>query len=229
MDGDRKRLKGIQAARRLLQNPCAYIEDVEEEKAKIRHSALYLSGDPYASLAEWEGDDDEATISLAEALQRPWPALMLHPLQEHRPKQQLVLGLRRAQQRGGNPYATLAKLDGDDELGSPLLVVGYEDPVTTTPKTFREFLSKTDFRSECIRIFLPYVPPHLPRRIPQHQRDFIARNERRSGKARYRLVESLRRYDLSTTFGIAPQFNREHSQGLSEKKLRQLESQVVDD
>jgi hypothetical protein len=172
MVGNRTRLEALQAARKALQNPCAYIEDVEEERAKVEHSALFRTGNPYATLAAWDGEDDQVVAP------------------SHAPRHQ----------------AHQARSE-----------------------TFVDFLSKADFRSECIRIFLPYVPPHLPRRIPQHQRDFIARNERRSGKARYHLVEALRRYDLSTTPGIAPQFNREHSQELSEQKLRQIEAKVADD
>lgn len=172
MAGNRTRLEALQAARKALQNPCAYIEDIEEEKAKAEHSALFLTGNPYATLAGWDGSDYEQVVAL----------------------------------------------DGAPEQASQ-----------APPAAFKEFLSKADFRSECIRIFLPYVPPHLPRRIPQYQSDFIARNERRSGKARHRLVGSLRRYDLSTTAAIAPQFNREHSRELSEQKLRQIEAQVADD
>lgn len=222
-------MEQLQAARELLQNPCAYVEDVEEEKAKIkRHSALHLSGNPYASLAEWGGDDDESIVS--KDSQRLWLAEARHSPQKPLPSPQLDLNLLPAQQPSGNPYASLSESDDGAEPMSPLLIgVGHEAEATAPPKTFREFLSKADFRSECIRVFLPYVPPYLPRRIPQHQRDFIARNECRSGRARFRLVESLRRYDLSTTPSIAPQFNREHSLGLSEKKLRQIEAEVGDD
>ncbi len=76
---------------------------------------------------------------------------------------------------------------------------------------------------------MPYVPPHLPHRLPQHQRDFIARVERRSGKARHNIVEAVRRYDLSTTPGIAQQFNREHSDHWDERKLRAIEAQISDE
>ncbi|MGH9419643.1 MAG: hypothetical protein ACRD3J_06700 [Thermoanaerobaculia bacterium] len=132
--------------------------------------------------------------------------------------------------RIGNPYATLAAWDGSDDASAIVPSADADSHIDTVrPETFKEFLSKADFRSECIRIFLPYVPSHLPRRVSQHQRDFIARNERRSGKARYCLVKELRRYDLSTTHGIAPQFNREHSQELSEQKLREIEVLVGDD
>ena len=165
-------IDAIRAARKLLGNQYAYIEYLEapEEPAPAR-STLHLSENPYATLAQWDGND-----------------------------------------------APSAELAGET----------VPTPVVALQQTFREFLSKADFRSECIRIFMPYVPPYQAQRIPQHQKDFIARNERRSGKARYRLVEAIRRYDLSTTPGIRPQFNREHPEDLSERKLRQIEAQVGD-
>jgi len=132
--------------------------------------------------------------------------------------------------RTEDPYATLAGWDGEDDAPvAPLSeaeVAAVQRPAATT---IREFLSKSDFRSECTRIFLPYVPPHLPRRVPQHQKDFIARNEQRSGKVRYHVAEALRRYDLSTTPGIAPQFNREHQDHWGEQKLRQIEAKIPDE
>ena len=165
-------MDAIRAARKLLQNPCAFIEDLEEEAEAIEaseRSPLHRTQNPYATLAAWDGSD-------------------AHALREER--------------------ATT---------------------VLAQAATFKEFLSKADFRSECIRIFLPYVPPHLPRRVPQHQRDFIGRNERRSGKVRHRLAAALRRYDLSTTPGIAPQFNREHQDHWDERKLRVIEAQFPDE
>lgn len=163
-----KRLDAIGRARVLLQNPYAYIEDLEGETEAPVRSPLHLTENPWATLAAYNGDDAAAELATPRVDPEPRP-------------------------------------------------------------TFKEYLSKSDFRSECIRIFSPYVPPHLPRRIPQHQKDFIARNEQRSGKVRHRLVDSLRRYDLSTTPSLAPQFNREHLDDLSEKKLRQIEALVGDD
>ena len=163
----------IRAARKRLENPHAYIEDLEEEAEK-----------------------------------RAAPA-------------------RSALNRSENPYATLALWDGDDGGEQRPAVV--PEPPAPRPATIREYLSKADFRSELNRIFMPYVPPHMPRRLPQHQRDFIARNEGRSGKARHRIAEALRRYDLSTTPGIAQQFNREHVDHWDERKLRAIEAQVSDD
>lgn len=155
-----------------LGNPYAFIEDLEEEaeaRAAPARSALHRSGNPYASLAAWDGDDgDEQRQALAP-------------------------------------------------------------PPAPRPATIREFLSKEDFRAEASRIFMSYVPPHLPRRLPQHQRDFIARNHARSGKVRHRIIQALRRYDLSTTPGIAQQFNREYKDHWDERKLRAIEAQVSDD
>jgi hypothetical protein len=137
---------------------------------------------------------------------------------------------RSALYRSGNPYATLAGWDGsEDGIASASVLVPQVKAPSAPIRSIKEELSKADFRAECQRIFLPYVPPHLPRRIPQHQRDFIARNERRSPSVRFRLAESLRRYDLSSTPGISPQFNRELPIEISDLKLRRLEAEVPDE
>jgi hypothetical protein len=169
MTVEKRPMGTIRAARRLLQDPYAYIEDLEDGAEAAARSPLHLTE---------------------------------------------------------NPWATLAALDGDETAEIALALSS--QPTVATP-TVREFLSKSDFRSECIRIFLPYVPPHLPRRAPQHQRDFIARNEQRPGKARFQLIKALRRYDLSSTPGIAPQFNREHTNQWDDRKLRQIEAQIPDE
>ena len=162
-------IDAIRAIRKRLENPYAYSEDLEEHA----RSALYLSENPYATLAGWDGVEDGISSEGVTALQSNAP------------------------------------------------------PAPT--RSIRFELSKADFRAECQRIFLPYVPPHLPRRIPQHQRDFIARNERRSPGVRFRLAQSLKRYDLSSTPGISPQFNRELPIEISELKLRRLEAEVPDE
>lgn len=172
MVDEKRSMDVIRAARKLLQDPYAFIEDLEEEaeaRAAPVRSALHRSENPYASLAAWDGDD------------------------------------------------------GNDQQQAPA------QSLTARPATTREYLSKEDFLAEANRIFMPYVPPHLPRRLPQHQRDFIARNKTRSGKARHRIAQALRRYDLSTTPGIAQQFNREYKDHWDERKLRAIEAQVSDD
>ena len=166
---EKRPISVIRAARKGLENPYAHSEDLEEHA----QSALFRSGNPYATLAGWDGAEDGGqieTIVTPRAAARP-------PLK----------------------------------------------------RSIKAELSKADFRSECQRIFFPYVPPHLPRRIPQHQRDFIARNERRSPSVRFCLAQSLRRYDLSNTPGISPQFNRELPVEISELKLRRLEAEIPDD
>lgn len=168
-------------------------------------------------------------MSLLESLRRPFRKVRTSPDREPQRQAQLFLDAKPSAHTSGNPYGTLASLDdGSDEPATQTITIALPTGQARTD-SFKTFLSKADFRSECRRIFLPYVPPYLPRRIPRHQSDFIARNEQRSGKARHLLVESLRRYDLSTTSGIAPQFNREHSQELSERKLRDIEAQVLND
>lgn len=190
---------------------------------------LIPGGNPYASLANQDGDDDdEPTMSLLESLRRPFRKVTATPHGESGLQAQLFLDTHFSAHTSGNPYGTLAGL-GDDSDEPAIQVTIKNTASQTHVDSFKAFLSKVDFRSECRRIFLPYVPPHLPRRIPQHQSDFIARNERRSGKARYFLVESLKRYDLSTTSSIAPQFNREHSHELSERKLREIEAKIRND
>lgn len=166
---EKRPIDSIRAIRKRLEDPYAYAEDLEEHS----RSALYRSGNPYATLAGWDGVED------------------------------------------GVP-------------SEPVVAPRAKAPSALRQSTKVE-LSKADFRAECQRIFLPYVPPHLPRRIPQHQRDFIARNERRSPGVRFRLAQSLKRYDLSSTPGISPQFNRELPIEISELKLRRLEAEVPDE
>lgn len=169
MAHEKRPIDAIRAIRKRLEDPYAYAADLEE----YPRSALYRSGNPYATLAGWDGVED------------------------------------------GVPNDTI----GVPQAKAPL----------ARARSIKVELSKADFRAECQRIFLPYVPPHLPRRIPQHQRDFIARNERRSPSGRFRLAQSLKRYDLSSTPGISPQFNRELPVEISELKLRRLEAEMLDD
>jgi hypothetical protein len=173
----------IRASRVLLENPYAYIEDLED----------------------WVDAPDVFRAEPVVFAPKPTAAREAHIVPRNEALTQSIPYL------SGNPYASLAS--GDEE----------EDRPAEKPRSLREEISKADFRSECTRIFMPYIPPHLPRRMLQHHRDFIARNERRSPNERYRVLAGLKRYDLSSTPGITPQFNRELRGELSEEKLRRIE------
>jgi hypothetical protein len=66
------------------------------------------------------------------------------------------------------------------------------------------------------------------RRIRDHHRDFILRNELSSATKRYRVLQELRRYDLSAVHGIQAHFNRERDV-FTEAKLRSIENDVGND
>ena len=83
-------------------------------------------------------------------------------------------------------------------------------------------LSKTEFQSACRAIFRYYIPAIENGRLRGHHREFITRNESRSGEKRFRLFSELRRYDLSSIPGINPQFNRERD-ALTGAKLWEIE------
>ena len=60
----------IRAARKLLENPYAHVEHLEEEaelSAAAARSPLHRTEDPYATLAGWDGEDDAPVAPLSEA------------------------------------------------------------------------------------------------------------------------------------------------------------------
>lgn len=89
-------------------------------------------------------------------------------------------------------------------------------------QTPRSSISKEDFAEGCRRIFRMYVPPEEGNKLRPYYRDFILRNQNQSSEQRFRILEELRKYDLSTTGNLKPQFNR-GQELLTQRKLQQVE------
>lgn len=122
-----------------------------------------------------------------------------------------------------NPYAYYSVFDVQED-GQPPVVAG---PVATVARRLQgECLSKKDFQAGCHRIFRQYVPFAEGRRLRPQYRDFIARNECRSAEQRFRLLEALRKYDISASGNLKPHFNREQEL-LTTAKLRQIEETAL--
>ena len=125
--------------------------------------------------------------------------------------------------RLGNPYASLSVAveveQGVHEIGVPAVTVSASDVPNAS-------ISKQDFEGECRRIFRQYIPALEKGRLRPHHRAFITRNHSRSPALRYRLLEQLRKYDLSHIRGLQIQFNREREE-LTAGKLTQIERAVI--
>ena len=94
-----------------------------------------------------------------------------------------------------------------------------------SPKGANRQISKRDFQDGCRRILLQYTPPDEGPVLRQHYRDFISRNENRSPEQRFRFLNELGKYDISTSGNFKPQFNREQEL-LTARKLEQIERAV---
>jgi hypothetical protein len=86
--------------------------------------------------------------------------------------------------------------------------------------------SKSEFESECRRIFRQYIPILENGRLRDHYKAFIARNASRSPTIRHGILAQMRTYDLSGIRGFEARFNREKDP-LTEEKLQQIEDKVL--
>lgn len=155
--------------------------------------------------------------------------------------------------RSENPYASIGVMDDPDvhsesvfseqeraygrELQNQYVWLslrnnGDPSPITAATvkrkKATEESLSKVEFRARCRQIFKYYIPALEQGRLRSHHRDFITRNESRSGTARHRLLQQLEKYNLSNVPGLNAHFNRERD-SLTEAKLRMVEQSIKDD
>lgn len=183
---------------------------------KERRARLYLRklGNPYAA-DQIEGlpESPATTQAVGESAQSRAVA----------PQQVELFGKTSATsvppaERSGNPYASLAS-DVAEFTDEGERVVKRCDTAAT---------SAAEFESTCRRIFAFYIPALERGRLRAEHRDFISRNRSRSGRVRYRLLQALRRYDLSDILGIQPQFNRE-SDLLTLQKLKEIERSIGED
>ncbi|MBS0379461.1 MAG: hypothetical protein JSS29_13310 [Proteobacteria bacterium] len=115
----------------------------------------------------------------------------------------------------GNPYARLAN---EEDVA----------PSAVTASRHEKGISKAAFEAGCRSIFRGYSPAAEQGALRQEHRDFITRNSDRAATMRLKILQILRRYDLTDLGAIQPQFNREHSR-LTAKKLLEIEQSVVKD
>lgn len=118
-----------------------------------------------------------------------------------------------------NPHAYDAVFGDTEDQGDPR---NSDERATTVPFSVDRSLSKRDFHEGCRRILLQYLPPDEGRVLRPHQRDFILRNEDTTPNNRFRILEKLRKYDLSTAGPFKPHFNR-GEELFTERKLKQIE------
>lgn len=95
---------------------------------------------------------------------------------------------------------------------------------TTLPR--KQGVTQREFETVFRRVVGFYVPDSD--RLPTTYRDFLERNKRRSPSARQRLIEKLRKYDLSEVLNQA-HFNREERNPLTEARLKEIEDSVSDE
>ena len=113
----------------------------------------------------------------------------------------------------GNPYASLTELydpRDDDRIQE---IKGIRLPGRAT---------KLEFKKECRRILIQYIPREEKRQIRSTHSDFIQRNENRDPEERYELLAAMQRYDLSKNTDYQIYFNRETEDDL-EATLRKIE------
>ncbi len=184
-------------------------------------------GNPYASL-QLEGFQDEVPFGAAHLSAEhgsasgkaaPGVDVARKPEQVDLFSQQSGEQLSPTNARSGNPYAALAQITEDEALADTADRAAGQDSKTA---------SQTEFESGCRRVFAQYIPALERGRLRPEHRDFIARNRVRSGRIRFLLIQALQRYDLSSTMGLQPQFNRE-SELLTAKKLTEIERSVGTD
>jgi len=123
--------------------------------------------------------------------------------------------------RQRHPYAKLSVTVPD---------AGQESVVSTALKqrAVKNTVSQEIFELESRRILGLYIPGVEKGRLRPHYVAFISRNKSRSPSTRYKILQKLRKYDLSDISGFEGRFNREREE-LTEAKLREIEQSVGDD
>jgi hypothetical protein len=159
--------------------------------------------------------------------------------------------LRRRIHDSHNPYASDQLFDPNEDSVDIVLTVeerrALENPYAPPPmavaprdsKAPREIprsiddivltATKTEFVSECGRIFRQYLPAVEKKgQLRDHHRAFISRNSWKSPRTRRQLLRELSKYDLSDVRGVEAQFNRENDV-ITDEKLRKIERKVIGD
>jgi len=146
-----------------------YIDVAHESDESNMRDYLRLLGNPYASLQVRDVPDEPPATerSPAGSPAAASPGLASAPT------------VRLADTRHGNPYASLAELEGEEESHAEL-----------AHKAAGK-LSKAAFVAGCRRIFAPYIPHLEGGRLRPEHRDFITRNSLRSPNIRFRLLQEI--------------------------------------
>jgi hypothetical protein len=118
----------------------------------------------------------------------------------------------------GNPYGNVTFEDEPPRLP---VHAGVSTRQTTRTST------KEEFRKASALIFSRYSPVLLRGRLRPHHREFIVRNESRSPRARFEMLNALRKFDLSELRGLTTYLNREDNL-LSDAVLKAIEDSVDD-
>jgi len=172
--------------------------------AKLREAIRRL-GNPYAKLQTQETLEFEENLEQAAARAVPSAAAREY--------------LRLLQ----DPYAVLS-VYGED--GQP----AQNEQATARPafhtRDLQKSISQRGFETGCRVIFSQYIPAAEKGKIRAHHRDFITRNTSRSPQDRFKLLEELKKYDLSHIPGFQPQFNRERDD-LTAAKLVEIERRAL--
>jgi hypothetical protein len=186
-------------------NPYAFIDD--EKEARLEAEASKRAASQLAlGLYQTEAQQPAARVDPLPRVLFPAGPFPVHP--------------------SGNPYAKLSILDEDLALEAQAATATASDIETESLSVPPSGLSQLAFRQLCTAIFRRYIPSLEQGKLRPHHREFIARNESQPPQIRRMLVAALQKYDLGSTPGLAPQFNRE-SNGFTEAKLKNIEETVL--
>jgi hypothetical protein len=169
---------------------------MDNNRKKYSHY-LKEMGNPYASLSLFDDDEIQHIVH--------------HPASDKQ-KHEYLKKLQ-------NPHAYHAIFEDSKNL------IVSSDQNQSIKLVNRNKLSKKDFQAQSRRIFSQYIPSHGNKVLRPHHRDFIVRNELRSGEDRYLLIAQLQKYDLSSFGNYKPHFNRERD-ALTIAKLMEIERSI---
>jgi hypothetical protein len=184
----------------------------KSQDARNSIASMSKSGNPYA-FVDRDMALDDALAASATGLVRPRIASA-----KPAPNQRELFAIAEAQVplesiRSGNPYANVPFEDEERvRSGAPRVSMAERTQTST----------KQEFREVSTLILSRYSPMFLRGRLRKHHREFIARNELKSPRARFAILGALRQFDLSSHSGLKTYLNREDDL-LSEAQLKEVE------
>lgn len=99
-------------------------------------------------------------------------------------------------------------------------------PSAQTQVAQKKGATQKEFETTFRKIIGFYVPDS--NRLPGTYREFLERNKKRSPSVRQRLIDKLRKYDLSDV-RVDTHFNRDERDRLTEARLKDIEESVTDE